>query len=98
MINVLQSKPFWVLCYLLCKIKASFSGEMFSYLGNHVVSGKKTFSSGLLGGLAVERLPLAQVWSWSPGIKSHNGLPAGSLLLPLPMSLPLSLSVSLMNK
>ena len=36
-------------------------------------------------------------WSpWGPGIKSHNGLPAWSLLLPLPMSLPLY--VSLMNK
>ena len=36
--------------------------------------------------------------SWSPGIESHVGLPAWSLLLPLPMSLPLYLSVSLMNK
>ena len=31
-------------------------------------------------------------------IKFHVGLPAWSLLLPLPMSLPLSLSVSVMNK
>ena len=35
-------------------------------------------------------------WSWRPGIESHVGLPAWSLLLPLPVSLPLS--VSLMNK
>ena len=35
-------------------------------------------------------------WSWSPGIESRVGLPAWSLLLPLPVFLPLSLS--LMNK
>ena len=37
-----------------------------------------------------------KVWSQGPRIQSHIRLPAGSLLLPLPMSLPLSLS--LMNK
>ena len=31
--------------------------------------------------------------SWSPEIKSHVGLPAWSLLLPPPVSLPLSLSI-----
>ena len=31
--------------------------------------------------------------SWSPGIESHVGLPAWSLLLPPPVSLPLSLSI-----
>ena len=36
--------------------------------------------------------------SWSLGIESCVGLPAWSLLLPLPVSLPLSLSVSIMNK
>ena len=35
-----------------------------------------------------------RAWSRSPGIKSHIGLPAWSLLLFLPMSLPLSLCVS----
>ena len=35
-----------------------------------------------------------RAWSWSPRIKSRIGLPAWSLLLPLPMSLPLSLSLS----
>ena len=35
-------------------------------------------------------------WSWGPGIKSYIRLPRGSLLLPLPVSLPVS--VSLMNK
>ena len=54
---------------------------------------------GSLGGAAVWRLPLARgailetrdrILHWAPG--------AWSLLLPLPVSLPLSLSVSLMNK
>ena len=36
--------------------------------------------------------PRAQ--SWRPGIESHVGLPAWSLLLPLPVSLPLSVCVS----
>ena len=35
-----------------------------------------------------------RLWSWGPGIKSCNRLPAGSLLLLLPVSLPLSLCVS----
>ena len=35
-----------------------------------------------------------RAWSWSPGIESPIRLPAWSLLLPLPVSLPLSLSVS----
>ena len=47
---------------------------------------------GCLGGSVVEHLPLAQ--GVIPG--SLMGLPTGSLLLPLPMSLPLF--VSLMNK
>ena len=34
-----------------------------------------------------------RVGSWCLGIKSHIRLPTGSLLLPLPVSLPLSLSV-----
>ena len=36
--------------------------------------------------------------SWRPGIESHVGLPAWSLLLPLPVSLPLSLCVTIINK
>ena len=44
---------------------------------------------GAWGGSVVEHLPLAQgVTPGGPGIESHVGLPAGSLLL----------SVSLMNK
>ena len=54
---------------------------------------------GHLGGSAVERLPSAQVLGSSgPGVKSRIGLLQGSLLLPQPTSLPLSLPVSFMNK
>ena len=51
---------------------------------------------GRLSGSAVEHLPSAQDMILGPGIKSCIGLPAWSLLLPLRMSLPLSLS--LINK
>ena len=58
---------------------------------------------GRLGGSVVEHLPSAQgvipgFWDWIPrsGIESRIRLPIGSLLLPLPMSLPFS--VSFMNK
>ena len=56
----------------------------------------KIYVAGRLGGSAVEHLPLAQGVIPDPGIGSHIGLPAWSLLLSLPVSLPLSLS--LMNK
>ena len=48
---------------------------------------------GRLGGLAVERLPLAQVVILGSGIESSIRLLAGSLLLPLPRSLPLCVCV-----
>ena len=50
---------------------------------------------GCLGGSAVGHLPLVQGMIPCPGIKSHIGLLVGSLLLPFPMSLPLSLSLGL---
>ena len=53
---------------------------------------------GCLGGSAVEHLPSAQGMILGLGIESHIKLPIGSLLLPLPVSLPLYLCVSLMNK
>ena len=49
-------------------------------------------AEGHLGGSVVEHLPSAQVVIWGPGIKSYNRPFAGSLLLPLPVSL------SLLNK
>ena len=39
-----------------------------------------------------------RAWSWRPGIKSHVGLPAWSLLPPLPVPLPLSLCLAWINK
>ena len=39
-----------------------------------------------------------RAWSWNPGIESHIRLPAWSLLLPLPVSLPLSVCLSWINK
>ena len=38
------------------------------------------------------------LWLRGPGIESHITLPAGSLLLPLPVSLPLSVCLSGINK
>ena len=53
---------------------------------------------GHLGGSVVGHLPLAQVVIQGPGIEFHFKFPTGSLLLPLPVSLPLCVCVSLMNK
>ena len=52
---------------------------------------------GCLGSSVVEYLPSAQGMIPGPGIESYIRFPAKSLLLPLPMSASLSLSV-LMNK
>ena len=48
-------------------------------------------TQGCVGGLGVEHLPLAEVMIRGPGVKSHTGLRTGNLLLPLPVSLLLSL-------
>ena len=48
---------------------------------------------GCLGGSVVECLPSAQGMILGPGIESHIGLPVWSLLLSLPVSLRLSLSL-----
>ena len=56
-------------------------------------------SEGHLGGSVVKRQPTAQGVILKSWIESHIGLPAWSLLLPLPVFLPLSLSLSVsMNK
>ena len=57
-------------------------------------SNKDWESWGHLGGAVVEPLPSAQGVVPGPGIMTHIRLPAGNLLLPLPMSLPLSLCLS----
>ena len=56
----------------------------------------KYINEGTLGSLTVEHLSSAQDMIPGSWIESHIGLPAGSLLLPLPMSL--HLWASLMNK
>ena len=51
-------------------------------------------SEGHLGGSVVECLPLAQGVIPGPGIESHIGLPTGSLLLPLLLSLAICVCLS----
>ena len=58
----------------------------------------ETFHEGHLGGSTVEHLPLAQGVIPASGIKFCIGLLAGSLLLSLPMCLPLSVWLSWINK
>ena len=53
----------------------------------------KTTDRGSLGGSAVQHLSLAQDVILESRTESRVGLPAWSLLLPPPVSLPLSLSV-----
>ena len=55
-------------------------------------------TEGRLGASVVEHLHLAQAVIRGLRIESHIRLPAWSLLLPLPMYLLFSLSVSFMNK
>ena len=64
-------------------------------LGNkEVYNGSQNLNKeGHLGGSAVEHLPSAQGVIPGARIESHIRLPTGSLLLPLPMSLPLSVCV-----
>ena len=50
-------------------------------------------AQGHLGGSAVEHLPLAQGVTPGSLIESRIGIPAGNLLLPLPVSLPLCVSL-----
>ena len=63
------------------------------------LSHKNGIIQGSLGGAAVWRLPLAQ----GVILETRDRIPrrapgAWSLLLPLPVSLPLSLSVTIINK
>ena len=54
---------------------------------------KTSFFWGCLDGSAVECLPWAEVLILESGIESYIGLLAGSLLLLLPVSLPLCVCV-----
>ena len=58
------------------------------------LSSTKHFEKGRLGGSVVERLPSAQDMIPGSEIESYTEIPAWNLLLPLPMSLPLSLCLS----
>ena len=53
---------------------------------------------GSLGGSVVSRLPLAQGTILESRDGSHVRLPAWSLLIPLPVSLPLSLYIYVYHK
>ena len=64
-------------------------------MGNIVYPKAKI--QGCLGG-SVERLPLTQVVILESWDQVPHRLPAWSLLFSLPMSVPPSLSLSLMNK
>ena len=89
--------PLWGLhC---CGMKCIFLPQQtlcLSLSGQRTAEEIKRKTSGHLGGSVVEHLPSAQGVIPGSEIESHIGLLAGSLLLPLPMSLPLC--VSLMNK
>ena len=68
--------------------------HVFSLVDYHMAARIKSSNVGSLGGAAVWRLPLAQ----GAILESRDRIPrrapgAWSLLLPLPMSLPLSLSL-----
>ena len=56
----------------------------------------KSVKQGRLDGSAIGQRPSVQVVILGSGIESQTGLPARSLLLPLPMTA--SISVSLMTK
>ena len=64
-------------------------GDTLSSVTPLLLSSRKR-TRGSLGGSAVWRLP----WAQSVILEPHIGGPAGSLLLPLAVSPPLSLSVA----
>ena len=87
------------MCKHMClKLKQKYQGILFPQL--HVMYADIFYYisdfQGCLSGSAIEHLPSAQGVILGPGIESHIRLPARSLLLLLPMSS--SLSLSLMNE
>ena len=64
----------------------------------HVFSVLNLPERGHLGGSVVEHLPSAEVMILGSWDRVPHLAPAGSLLLPLPLSLPLSVCLSLINK
>ena len=99
-------KKHQVLCISLSiKIKRSRTTKLQIFLGNRDYflhfKKEKYFKFWSLDTWVAQWFSVClqlRAWSWSPGIESHIGLPAWSLLLPLPVSLPLSISLSWINK
>ena len=84
----LHTDPVAVLFF--CEAAAALKGKELRVTGEvHILEHLK--KKGLD---AVEHLLLAQDVILGSRIESHIGLPARSLLLPLPVSLPLSLGLS----
>ena len=87
----------WILHFLTLRIYTCLSVE---HLKVFVLDGLVLFKKLCRDAWMAQRLNVGlwlRAWSWSPGIKSHIGLPVWSLLLPLPVSLPLSLCLSWIN-
>ena len=87
-----------VLIVIAPRALVPFGGECSSYFF-YITIVLRSIHRGSLGGAAVWRLPLAQgAILETPDQIPHQAPGAWSLLLPLPMSLPLSLSVTIINK
>ena len=61
------------------------------FVGANIKSYIKTHPQGSPGGAAGWCHLQPRTWSWRPGIEPPIGLPAWSLLLPLPLPLAVSL-------
>ena len=70
----------------------------FQNTGLNNEKSNKSTRRGHLGGSVVEHLPLAQVVILGSRDRVPHQAPCGSLLLPLPVSLPLSVCLSWINK
>ena len=94
-----QSEEHWVrktVWRLLKKLKIELTYDPSITLLGICSKNVKTLTQGTWGAQGLSICLWLRAWSQGPGIESHIGLPTGGLLLPLPVSLPLS--VSLMNK
>ena len=80
--------------YFFLKYLVGFSSKFSLWEVLNYKFNLKTNKQGSLGYSVVQHLPSAWGMILEPWIQSHIGLPAWSLLLPLSVSLPLSLSVS----
>ena len=97
-----MSETIWWLSFLdwqnLLSIIPSSSFHVEENVGYSSFLFLKKNLLGSPGGAAVWRRLPPGVWSWRPRIESHIGLPAWGLLLPLPVSLPLSFSLSVSHE